>query len=228
MQRPGILKRALNRDLDFYFESPGYLRVKDPQHGDWHEQRHKRTRLRIHHTIRTDPDALVVEVTAIGLRFDEVEELVARGDAASAAEIFARSTLRFTAASGHFPSLFAKTWSVRDAQESNMTALEAASDLMDASRAISGQIPDIATLLELLDHEDEEIRSLGGTGALLAKRTIAAAWLAEGPDAGSALGESILQTLQGGELQSFWLWLEALYASHPDPHWRQPLPGLKQ
>lgn len=210
------LKRPLLRKLDAVLGTSGFRRVSDKFHGDRYSREADGVRCSIHVSFVLRSDALVVEVPSVSVRFDRIEETIARYEdphpLVTPNDIAARPTLSVQMDSGLIGGLLRKSWTVRAEEDIAKVADQIAAYASEKGEPVFAKLSSPVSALQLLAGDDDRARSYAAPDEMRVKKAISAALLFEGRDAAKRVAEAKLATLKGDARSAVSHWLERLWS----------------
>jgi len=221
----GRIRGALFRELDVHFASHGFRRVNDRFYGDAYYRDSGGTRYGIHAGSRRYLDSLEAQVGSLTVRFDAVEELVAKFEdphpLIRPEDIAARSTLTVQVATFDlvpgdllygFGGVRNKLWLIESIEGVTSTAREMAAYAIEMSESVFPELSDADRALGILSRDDDLSRTYKGPDEARGKAAIALAFLTKGLDAAMQLADVKMKRLKGEARSELSRWVRRLAA----------------
>jgi hypothetical protein len=210
------LKKPLLRKLDAVLGASGFRRISDKLHGDRYSRESVGIRCSIHVSFVPRSDAVVVEVPSVSIRFDRVEETIARYEdphpLVTPDDVAARPTLSVQTDSRLIGGLLRKSWTVRAEEEIAKVADQIAAYASEKGEPVFAKLSSPESALQILASDDEKAKSYAAPDEVRAKKAIGVALIFEGPEAAKRVAEAKLATLKGDARSAVSLWFDRLWS----------------
>ena len=214
------LKKPLLRKLDAVLGASGFRRVSEKLHGDRYSREADGIRCSIHVSFVPRADALVVEVPSVSIRFNRVEETIARHEdphpLVTPNDIAARSTLSVQMESGLIGGLLRKSWTVRAEEDIAEVADQIAAYASEKGEPVFAKFSSPESALQILASDDEKAKSYAAPDEMRAKKAIGVALIFEGRDSAKRVAEAKLAGLKGDARFAVSLWFDRLWSDKQD------------
>ncbi len=206
------LKKVLLRELDGRFGELGFNRSSDKFYGDRYDRPIRGGRQSVSLTVYPRKGYLELDLPSISIRFDEVEELVAKFDGphplVTPKDIAARATLGTRLEPNNALAVFRKTWVLTEEQDAKRAAEEFVQHVVEKAGPFWEHFSNPAEVLKVLSGDIEDARRYAGTDALAAKNAIALGMIIGGRDKAREIADAKLTTLKGEALNEVKGWVE--------------------
>ena len=214
--KASTLKKLLLKKLDTHLEPDGFKRASDKFYGDKYCRNLEEVRLSLNISTVSRFGVLEADLPYAGIRFNLVEDLVARFEAPQPllelkpGGTTERTTIGVDLNPGFPLGLSRKTWKIRDEREVAVAAKEIAVFGVEKSAPFFEKYSDPRRALALLTGHDKRSWSSSGIAKLRVPRAIAMTFLLDGPDAAKRVGASELASLGEEDRTAIRLFLDQI------------------